>query len=267
MAAYLWQPAVILVFYVLSSFHFRKKGLTVMNFNGRKVPYNFGLVILLWAGLDFVTGGPLSLTPAGFWFVFTVWALGWLDDRFGTAQPKGIRGHFTYLFRQRKLTTGLLKAAGGTAAAFIYAATLVRQESMLVWELPVFLPVLILVPHVFNLLDTRPLRVMKLSVMLLFVVGVFHNGVFYAPGIILLLLIWMKEEGAEKTMLGDNGAMTAGALFATAAAQSGSLPAAGGAALAAVFLTILSEKRSISAIISSSTLLNTMDLAGQRRNR
>ncbi|TMW73735.1 hypothetical protein [Alteribacter natronophilus] len=267
MATNLWIPVVIVVFYAGTSFLFRNKGLTVLNYKGSQVPYNFGTVILLWAGLDFLFAGTMGLTGSSFWYVFTVWALGWVDDRYGLSYPKGVKGHCMYLFRYRRVTTGLFKAAGGTLAGLIFAGILVREGQISILESVIIVPFLVLLPHVFNLLDTRPLRVLKTCAAVLIVPAILNKGLFYIPGIVILFLLWAREEGGERTMLGDNGAMTAGAIAAAACVNTGSLTLWTTVSAAAVCLTILSEKWSFSRVIAGSRVLSVIDQAGRRAEK
>src|SRR5207249_10012721 len=50
-------------------------------------------------------------------------ALGWLDDQWGDRSVKGLRGHLRSFFRERRVTTGLVKAAGGALSGLALAAS------------------------------------------------------------------------------------------------------------------------------------------------
>src|SRR5205823_1508174 len=49
-------------------------------------------------------------------------ALGLLDDRYGDRTVKGLRGHLRRFFRQRRVTTGFVKALGGAACGLVLSA-------------------------------------------------------------------------------------------------------------------------------------------------
>src|ERR1051326_3897151 len=93
-----------------------------LNFRGEQIPHSFGLAI-------YVISFALLLTDAGLhpgsahdrllWrFCITAFAgLGVADDLLGDKKVKGLRGHLSALVRERRVTTGLIKAAGGLITA------------------------------------------------------------------------------------------------------------------------------------------------------
>ncbi|WP_157812005.1 hypothetical protein [Alteribacter populi] len=236
------------------------------NFNNKSVPYNFGVVLFFWITLDYVRPTAIELQAVDYWFLLSIWLIGWMDDQFGTSFPKGITGHFRYCFNERKMTTGFIKAFGGVILSFLYLLLLLKSGEISFSEATILSSLLILLPHVLNLLDTRPLRVMKVGALIYFVILFqLQGGLLVVPGLLILFLLWFKEEVRERTMLGDNGAMVFGAYLAVLARYLDGNSIVITLVTICVLLTILAEKYSISRIVAKTKLLRAIDLFGQRK--
>ncbi|WP_026689335.1 hypothetical protein [Alteribacter aurantiacus] len=266
MATYIWKPLLVVLFYTFTRKHFIQNGWTVKNFSEKWVPYNFGMVLLLWITLEMIHPGLTVISIVDYGFLFCLWLIGWLDDRFGQAYPKGIKGHLYYCLSRYTLTTGLVKAVGGVVLAASYLLLLHRQGTVTQLEALFYMPLLILMPHVFNLLDTRPLRVMKVAMVVILVVLLVLGSLPVLSGLIVLFVLWFKEEGHEKTMLGDNGAVLIGGYLVVTMVHAGSDLLVFIFSLICVGVTFLAERYSISKLIEEIKMLNRIDLFGRKKS-
>ncbi|HET6351923.1 MAG TPA: hypothetical protein VFG89_07335 [Coriobacteriia bacterium] len=276
----------------------------VTNYRGRKVFYGLGVAWLLWAGSAMIAGvapeliagrsvirilllaGPLALVA---------FALGAVDDAYGTADARGFKGHIKALLAGR-LTTGGMKLFGLSLASLIVALVI---EELAPWGtvtaagLPGAFTKLglgllagasiALTSNFVNLTDLRPGRALKVySVLAVF--GVLSTALLFGANarafdtslasrvidVAALLLfalgpviaVWRYDLG-ERGMLGDAGANPMGAV-------AGLLIVAGLPlwALAVYFVVIFglnlaSEKVSFSKVIAASRLLSRIDDIGR----
>lgn len=187
----------------------RSLGLQRTNFTGQPIGTGAGLLFWLLA-LPWLVLAPDRLTAAAAASAAGFGLLGAIDDRWGTAEFKGLRGHLGAL-RRGRVTTGALKALGGGAVA-IGLAIWLRPT----WEAVCLAPLIALCANLLNLLDLRPLRALK---------------VFWAVALPLLLtgspVLWQtfglslpyaRLEARRQVMLGDTGANLLGGLVGVCAA-------------------------------------------------
>ena len=133
----------------------RRLGIVARNFRGDVIPSRVGtylwLVTAIYAALFHRLDGPdlAALTAVA--------AAGWLDDAFGANTSKGIRGHLRQSFRQRRPTTGLVKAL---AITFVSLALAFRETSS-PWTAVTCAAAIALSGNAVNLLDVRPGRALK----------------------------------------------------------------------------------------------------------
>jgi len=270
------------------------------NFRGRTVFLGLGIVWLVWAGCAIVAGflasslssgesvlavltlmGPLALVA---------FALGVVDDAYGSGDTRGFRGHLRAL-ASGKLTTGGLKLIGIGSASLVVALILAgvapwgASEMSLGSALVAVVAgaAIALTSNFVNLTDLRPGRALK-TYTLLAVAGTLSAVFGLAPRVLaagpsarslpvdaisLLLFVigpvaaaWSYDLG-ERGMLGDAGANPMGAV-AGALIVSG-LPAWGVIAYFAIMLTLnlASEKVSYSRVIESNALLRWLDGVGR----
>jgi UDP-GlcNAc:undecaprenyl-phosphate GlcNAc-1-phosphate transferase len=177
--------------------------------------------------------------------------LGLLDDRWGTAEFKGLRGHLRALARGR-ITTGLIKAAGGVAIAVGATFQLRTGSSVVAAALAIALSA-----NAFNLLDLRPLRTLKAF----WFVSLLLSPVLPAPHALVLgaSLPYSREEGRRRVMLGDAGSNLLGALIGTSLAMI--LPAPGLWIVAGVLAAfhLWAEKHSLTAWIAERPWARVVD--------
>ncbi len=189
--------------------------------------------------------------------------LGFVDDVLGTSADQGFRGHLRALTHGR-ITTGMLKLAGGGALALVLVAT-ARPEGG--WRLLADALVVALAANLVNLLDRAPGRAVKASlaaaVPLALVAGSGPVGLALAPvlgGAAGLL----GDDLRERLMLGDTGANVLGAALGLAAVlELGSGPR--WAVLAVlVAVNVAAEVVSLSAVIDRTPPLRALDRLGRR---
>ena len=197
---------------------------TKPNHRGKPVPFPAGLV----AAVMSIATAPSALSAG-------VAVLGLLDD-LADDEPRGLRGHIT----AGRLTTGHLKAVG--TAALAAATTRDAKHTA----------VITLVTHLFNVLDLRPGRAVKVFAAVLALTGDRAAREHAAP-----LLVIGAYDVRERAMLGDTGATLLGAM----AGQSLPPRRATIAVLAAI--TLLAEVTSLTALIDRVPPLWALDWLGR----
>jgi UDP-GlcNAc:undecaprenyl-phosphate/decaprenyl-phosphate GlcNAc-1-phosphate transferase len=233
----------------------RHLGQTRSNFRGERIATSAGVLLALPA-LALFTLAPLfpnlqradliqAATAAGFCL------LGFLDDRWGTPEFKGLRGHLKASSRGR-ITTGLLKAIGGLGISAAAAVQLQSGTTVIAATL-----VIALSANAFNLLDLRPLRALKAfwptTLAFVAVLPITHAVVL---GVSLPHAWW---EGRRRVMLGDAGSNLLGALFGSTAVMA--LPGYGlwGLAAALALFHLWAEKHSLTAWIAQRSWATAVD--------
>lgn len=189
-------------------------GVTGLNYREERIPTAYGgflaslLLFLSVIALGLAQWIPLfsySLFAAVLLASITVSFLGWLDDTLGNHRDKGFSGHFRTWIKEGRLTTGLLKAAGGGAVAAI-SATVTSGGSGKVWLLHTLL--IGLMTNWLNLLDLRPGRALKFYLVvgsLLFLVSLGRGELFLFIPLLGLGAAILKGDLSSQLMLGDSG--------------------------------------------------------------
>ncbi len=245
--------------------------------------------------------GPLTLPLYGvpLMLVGISVILGLVDDLFGTGGDKGFRGHVSALASGR-LTTGGLKALGIGAISAVYAWHIAQgrsaassgwMETVGTWVLATL--VIALSANFVNLMDLRPGRALKTYSLLaviaapLFVVDASRAFSVYASSLaevgvapwspsdtllasLLMLLVllgpvaavWRFDLG-ERGMLGDAGSNAMGAIVGYLLASSLPLEWLAVAAATLLFLNVLSERVSFTAVIERVPPLRALDAVGR----
>jgi len=236
-------------------------GLRKSNYVGRTLPAAAGLIfpVVGLLALKLIPIG-LPLGRAAFLTVAAFGALGLLDDLFGArSQARGLRGHLVALLRGR-LTTGMLKAIGGLAAAVAGGAILHPGRPALIAAAALLIA---LSANLLNLLDLRPGRALKGFALLSLPALALSPGSLHLLGPLLAAgAVSAPPDLAGRTMMGDVGANTLGAALGLALASS--LTPAG--QLAAIILLLalhlLCERLSLTALIARSRPLSHLDRLG-----
>ncbi len=249
----------------------RKRGYLRPNFRNDPIPVCYGLFPLLFAALLFginVYLTPSTLPTLRLWLVTIIvfGGLGYWDDTRGNRDYRGLKGHVQALLKERKVTTGFLKAAGGLVCAGWLAWQLYPSEAhFLVATLLIALSA-----NAVNLLDVRPGRacgVFLFSGTSLVIFLLLTHGKL-PPLLYVLLptgLVWKRDSRAQ-VMLGDTGSNLLGASLGLALAGSEFIlwfQLVG--VLLLVGLHLLTERTSLTRLIEQNRVLNWLDnLTGVR---
>lgn len=217
-------------------------------------PLVVGVVAALLSGAD--SESVLAMGGAG--IVLAV--LGYLDDVRGDRRAGGFAGHVRELMHGR-VTTGLVKAAGGGAVGLL-AVWITGQRG--VW-LIVGGAVVALSANLTNLLDLRPGRALKVwlpCAIALLVAG--FRGRDVLLGLVGGAVVFGVEELRERVMLGDTGAGLVGSAIGV-----GAVNALGHGFLLVllailVLLTLASEVVSFTRVIEAVPPLRWADRLGRR---
>ncbi len=189
--------------------------------------------------------------------------LGFVDDVLGTPDDRGFRGHLRAL-GQRRITTGMLKLAGGGALALVLVAA---ARPLGGWRLVADALLVALAANLVNLLDRAPGRAIKASlaaaVPLALVAGSGPVGLALAPvlgGAAGLL----GDDLRERVMLGDTGANVLGAALGLAAVLELSSGPRWVVLAVLVALNVAAEVVSLSRVIDRTPPLRRLDRLGRR---
>ena len=235
------------------------------NFNGLPIMSSYGIVLSVY-----IAAGSSALAVLGYadWRSAGLYAavtgamalLGAIDDVFGSREVGGFRGHFRKLLRERKLTTGALKAVGGGVVGAA-AGWVAGEGSAVEWVLAA-----LLIPaaaNSLNVLDLRPGRALAVFFAGLGVTWVLASGGLRAPWIVGWTAIsaagFAPLDCRARAMMGDSGANALGAVLGlTIALSTGAATQIGAIALFAG-VQIYSEIRSVSALIERNAVLREID--------
>lgn len=223
--------------------------------------------VLLAPGLPSRVRAGAALATAG------AAAFGALDDLAERGSSKGFRGHLGSLARG-ELTTGAVKILGIGGTGVVAAAQLLerpqgRSAVRHLVDVVVAGGVVAATANLFNLLDLRPGRVLKIALLLA------PTAVSGTPAASLQAVSFgaalplLGPDLGERSMLGDCGANAVGALLGasvvTATGTSRRGEATRGALLGLlVALTLVSEKISFTRVIESTPVLRELDALGRR---
>lgn len=256
-------------------------GFVRSNYAGREVPVPIGLLLPLaaFAALgvaapldrlvdDEILGGP-GLAGAML-YVIGVCLLGVIDDLLGTPaiegdlgrkDPRGIRGHAKAILGGG-FSTGAVKAIGALGLAAFAIGLIVPGD----WEYLLAIALVVVTTNLFNLLDLRPGRAIKVFTVLIagLAIGTWTLEPLWTMGVLIgSLPVLAYYDLGEMGMLGDTGSNAIGAiaglwmvLVLDTTAQA--------VALAIVFLiTLYGEFRSISQLIDRTPVLRWLDQLGR----
>ncbi|MFM7060201.1 MAG: hypothetical protein ACKOZL_03310 [Actinomycetes bacterium] len=210
-------------------------------------------------------GDDPGVNPARTLVLFAVFGfalLGFIDDVLG-GEDRGFRGHLRAL-RDGRITTGMLKLAGGAAIAFVLAA----QPGFVTGKRLLADAVLIaLAANLGNLLDRAPGRVLKCALLayvpLAYIAGTGPVGVAVAPVMGAAAGV-LPEDLRERSMLGDTGANLLGGVLGLMVVFTLGRGARTGVLIALVVANLASEFVSFSRVIERVAPLRWLDGLGRR---
>lgn len=227
-----------------------------------------GETVTLWEGAAYAKAVAIGAIAAGSVPAATASigsaVFGALDDHHGDSSSKGLRGHLGAL-ASGEVTTGAVKILGIGMTGLVTAALVDRgtQRPLSVSTL-LGAGVIAAAANVGNLLDLRPGRTLKVTVMAGVPLLCGSGGVTSAATIGAAAGVIGPDLRGE-SMLGDTGANAAGAAIGTAVVQRldwrGRLITLTGLAA----LTLISERVSFTTVIESTPGLRELDQWGRRR--
>lgn len=252
------------------------------NYAGRDVPVPSGILIPLAAFVALGISAPLDrlvddgiLVGTGLAgvmiYIIGVCLLGTLDDLLGTPviedglgrqEPRGVRGHLKATFGGG-FSTGAVKAIGALGLAAFAMGLIVPGD----WEYLLAVALVVVTTNLFNLLDLRPGRALKVFFALAIGLAlgawtlepVWEMGVFLGS-LPVLFFYDIKERG----MLGDTGSNVLGAMAGLWMVLVLSTTAQLIALAVVLLITLYGEFRSISQLIDRTPLLRFVDQLGRR---
>jgi hypothetical protein len=243
------------------------------NYAGRSVPTSAGMIfapaycvvyvfIKLFTDVSsrhsFGLGGSLLILTLG------MCLLGFLDDMLGDRGTRGFRGHFESLLKGR-FTTGFIKALGG----FFVALAASLPFSLHLWDAFLNAALIALCANLFNLLDMRPGRALKVLVPALgaVIAVTWRLGdafIPYALSIGAVALVLLPGDLRERFMIGDAGSNVLGATVGLGLAAGLGVWWRLGLAVSFAVLNLLSERFSFSSAIEGNRVLAWLDGLGRK---
>mgnify|MGYP000950525536 CR=1 FL=1 len=204
---------ILCVFLFHIAFYFfrivaKHKGWLTRNFSGVFIPAGYGIVLFFFL-LVYVVLNHQHVTKTEMALVFYTALLiliGWIDDRYGNPNIKGIKGHLTYLLHTGRVSTGCVKAFLGVGAGVGIALQLTNKPV----DLLLYSGVLSLSTNFINLLDVRPGRALKgvgLFLPFIILMGTLPTHLsMYAIYLLIFCLVALPYDLKGAMMLGDAGA-------------------------------------------------------------
>ena len=212
----------------------RRVGYVKVNYRGKVVSGLLGLVIP-W----------LALGISHLFWIIPIAIVGYVDDRYGKRDCGGLWGHCQRSWQERKPTTGLWKVV------VVFMVVYVATPS---WSLRLSL---LLMTNLFNLVDTRPGRSLKLALFFLLPLGV--TAVPIVLAICVLLYFDLKQYG----MLGDLGANSLGFWLGWLWLHAGDRLADGSLLFFLIVVQFYAEIGSLSQFIQERPTIQNIDRMGQ----
>ncbi|MGC5324446.1 hypothetical protein [Brevibacillus sp. SYSU BS000544] len=263
----IYQPGVELL---------KKAGMTRKNYQGQRIPTAGGLLLFLSLMITWVIVtifmvyfelfvGSLRLMMMFLAGSIAIVCLGWQDDGAYDTTSKGFQGHLRILIREKRMTSGMLKAFGGLGTAVIVCIPI----SYSVVEGIINILLLGLCTNLINLFDLRPARAIKvfwLIAMPIFFFSPFGDWyvawIWFLPLLSATLWFFFRDARGE-IMLGDTGSNFLGYMIGFEMILTLSLPAKITVLFLLIILHLLAERISLSQVIQSKSWLRWVDQFGR----
>lgn len=256
-------------------------GFVRTNYAGREVPVPSGILIPLAAFVALGISAPLDrlvdddiLIGAGLAgsmiYIIGVCLLGAIDDLLGTPviegdlgrkDPRGLRGHAKATF-SGGFSTGAVKAIGSLGLAAFAMGLIVPGD----WEYLLAIALVVTTTNLFNLLDLRPGRALKVFFVLVVALAVGASTLepLWITGVFIgALPVLLHFDLAEQGMLGDTGSNAIGAIAGVWMVLTLDTTAQLIALAAVLLVTLYGEFRSISELIDRTPVLRFLDRLGR----
>ncbi len=240
------------------------------NFKGEKIPLAAGVVFfisMVGAVLPLFFLWPTGLREHAILYLLAMAGatfLGLMDDFWGSREASGLMGHFKALLHGR-LTTGALKALGGGVLALILAVQLYPGN---IWRILDSALIIALSVNLINLFDLRPGRAGKVFILLYLILLPAALGspeAVMATMTLGVLLAFLPADFKARAMMGDAGSNTLGIVIGLTAVASLDGYFRTGYLAALVIIHIITERYSLTRIISGNVVLNYLDMLGREK--
>lgn len=194
------------------------------NYRGENIPAAAGLIFLMVLpmgfGLGFLLAIKIFTSVNAVLFLFVTLGMGlagFSDDCLGNHTVKGFKGHIKAFLKEKKLTTGGLKALLGGTIAFVFSIANARLNGFgnYPWIVVVDFFLVALAANIINLFDLRPGRAGKAYLVIFITVLLVSKNFIDFTGLFLpvtvILLIYLPHDLKARMMLGDAGSNLLGA--------------------------------------------------------
>ncbi len=243
------------------------------NYQGRCIPTSVGLLLIMpqvaalplsvWM-LDGVGASRAAIAFGGVVLLFAL--LGLQDDLRPDDSARGLAGHLRTTWRQRRPTSGAIKAVGGAAAGFAASALL---RGAVNWEAVLGGAVTALGANAINALDWRPGRACKgfLALSALLLIAARPRQPLLGAALLSLVAAagaYLPADLGARVMLGDAGANPLGAALGLVAVSTLGLPAQGTVAAVLLAFCLMADRISLTETIPRVPLLGWLDRLGTR---
>lgn len=216
-----------------------------------------------------VIGGPQGGSPLpGLVAAIGSGLAGGVDDLIGATDTKGLGGHLRALTRG-EVTTGAVKigaiGASGLAAAVLAGGDGRRTSGTGRLQAMVDGAFIAGSANLMNLFDLRPGRALKVSALTAGAMSVATRRYDAEPAVAVgASLGLMRDDLAERAMLGDTGANALGAVLAVGAVRRWSPRARLAGLVTVAAATLASERVSFTKVIADTPGLRHLDQLGRR---
>lgn len=244
-------------------------GLVKPNYQKRSIPLGLGLIFLFATLITIELALIFKLIPQDnslvfLFLLFLLGLIGLVDDALGSRHVSGFGGHFTQLWREKKLTTGALKALVGGAGAFLVSFLLEPADFFQFILNGILISLTI---NFFNLLDLRPGRAIKFFLLL---IGLLLPLTWFRPEKLLLapflgaVLAYFPLDLQGEGMMGDTGSNLLGGVAGLFLVWNLSLSGRIVILLALIILHFYTEKHSLTDTIGKIKWLRYLDELGRK---
>ncbi|MFW5786725.1 MAG: hypothetical protein ACOCV3_00500 [Halanaerobiales bacterium] len=236
-------------------------GFQAENYKGEKIINSGGIIIVLFYLLYYILSINLkkvnSLQWSGLIFILMITAsVGVIDDICGGRNEKGFKGHIKKLWKG-KLSTGVMKAIAVTTSAIIVLLYLNNFKLTNV-------TIIIFSANLFNLLDLRPGRALKVFILMsVFLLVFYPQFILYFLPIYIISIVYLPLEFKKIMMLGDSGSNSLGIILGWSIINISHTLIKINVLLLFFILNILAEKISFTKIIEKNRYLNWVDQIGR----
>ncbi len=196
----------------------KESNLLKTNYRGENIPTATGLIFLIVVplvigfGFLFAIHSFIAVNTVLFLLVmFGMGMAGLIDDCFGSHVVKGFKGHIRVFVKEKKLTTGGLKAFLGGTIAMVFSIANARLNGFgnYPWMFIIDFLLVALTANIINLFDLRPGRAGKAYLVILVAVILLSKNLTDFIGLFLpvtvILLVYLPYDLKAKMMLGDTG--------------------------------------------------------------